>query len=124
MEFVAWVPVIVGVVALLGQLILRQLPDKAKREPAWKELSDENRELRGEVDDLRDKVATLSNQFETHKRTTTRKIDALLSLNRTLLVSWPESYQLPHPDVSVLEALEDTDIPALYARFRPGYGTA
>ena len=125
MEWVAWIPVIVAVVALLTQFGLRFLPDRSKREPAWKELSDENRSLRGELNALSEKLETLSQEFNTHKNSTGRKIDALISITRDAANQWPETHEGPYFSPDDMAALEDTEVPVRWrGRIRPLYGTA
>lgn len=125
MEFVAWIPVVVAVIALTAQIIVRFLPDRGKREPAWKELSDENRSLREEVKTLSAGLDALRNEFNNHKNSTGRKIDALISITRDAANQWPETHEGPYFSPDDMAALEDTEVPVRWrGRVRPLFGNA
>lgn len=121
----AWIPAIVAIIALAGTVLVRFLPDRSKREPAWNELSEENRKLRGEVDTLRSGLEQLRNDLTQHKNSTGRKIDAFISITRDAANQWPETHEGPFFNPDDLAALEDTEVPARWrGRVRPGYGLA
>ena len=123
-ELVTWMPAIVAALALAGTIIVRFLPDRSKREPAWNELSADNAKLRGELDEVREKVLELSNSFESHKRTTNRKMDAFISITRDAANQWPETHEGPLFDPEDLAALEDTEVPARWRGRVRAYGIA
>lgn len=95
----------------------------AKREPTWNELVTENRNLRDEVTELNKQFATFQSEFTAYKAVMSRKMDALVELNREASAQWPEGHEGPVFNADTLGALEDTEVPVKWrGRVRPEYG--
>lgn len=109
---VAWMPAIVAGIAFIGTIVARLLPDRAKREPAWNELASENRELRGELGDLRNAFDSFQREFRAYRTRTDRKVDAFVNIARDAAIQWPDTHEGPLFDPEDLAALEDTEVPA------------
>lgn len=111
-NFAGWMPAIVAVIALAGTLIVRFLPNKDRREGSWQEVVTENRNLRSDLDDLRDR-------FEKFERKTNVRVGALSNMLHQAAATWPNDAPGPYFDRGDLDALEITDIPYVWrGRYR------
>jgi hypothetical protein len=130
------IPAIPGVLALIGVaygVYAKRRSDKdnndstkqARREPTWNEVVNENRTLRSEVDTLRDQFGNFKEEFARYRTDTSRKIEALVSMNKDAANQWPQTHEGPYFSPDDLEILEDTEVPVQWrGRIRPIYGTA
>lgn len=106
-SFAAWMPAIVGIIALGGTVIVRFLPNKDRREGSWQEVVTENRNLRQDLNEL-------TERFEKFEKKTNVRVGALSNLLHTAQAQWPADYPGPLFDRADLEALESTDVPFIW----------
>lgn len=96
----------------------------ARKEPTWVELEEANRDLRTEMDDLRDRsekrIKALEERFAAFERKTNTRIGALSNMLHSASSQWPADSPGPYFDLADLEALENTDVPYVWRnRVRP-----
>lgn len=84
---------------------------QARREPTWNEVVNENRTLRSDMDKLRGQFDVFRGEFSAYKAVTSRKIEALVSMNKDAANQWPHTHEGPLFSPDDLEELEDTEVP-------------
>jgi hypothetical protein len=105
-------PAIVGIIALGGTVIVRFLPNKDRREGSWQEVVTENRSLRSDLEELRER-------FEKFEQKTNVRVGALSNMLHQAADTWPQDSPGPYFDRRDLDALEITDIPYVWrGRYR------
>lgn len=107
----------------------------ARREPTWKEVVDENRQLREDLNEQgekhnraieelkesqRNELADLNRRFDDFERKTNTRIGALSNMLHSASTQWPADHPGPFFDREYLDALENTDVPFVWRnRIRP-----
>jgi len=107
-----WSPVIgtaaVALIYGIFRLINRRGGEKARREPSWVELADENRKLREEV-------SALSDKFEAFMARQAKRDAAFRNILASASEQWPADHAGPTFDENDIAALSDT----MPAKWRP-----
>lgn len=115
-EWIQWVSLGGTVLtALIGGTFLvlnRRGGERARRDPSWKELVDENRAQREEFSEYK---AATEKRFEALES----KVGALTRIVQTTAEQWPESHPIPEFDPRDIEILAHTIPRRFRARPRP-----
>ena len=116
-----WVSVAAAVVTVVGggifTILNRRGGERAKREPTWGELVEENRALREELRQLEERLERRLTAQDEKITTQDRKIFALTRSLETIARHWPPDHPVPDLDADDVEVLADS-LPLPFRRRR------
>lgn len=119
-SLIPWIPAIVAIIAAFVALTNRNRDSQDRRTGSWTELANENRNLRGEVDEQREKISELTDRLDKFERKTNVRIGALSNMLHDTARQWPPDQAGPYFSQEDLDALENTDVPFVWRnRVRP-----
>lgn len=119
-SLIPWIPAIVAIIAAFVALTNRNRDSADRRTGSWTELANENRNLRGEVDEQREKISELTDRLDKFERKTNVRIGALSNMLHDTARQWPPDQAGPYFSQEDLDALENTDVPFVWRnRVRP-----
>lgn len=120
---VPWIPAIVAIIAAFVALTNRNRDSNDRKSGSWTDLANENRSLRGEVDEQREKISDLTDRLDKFERKTNVRIGALSNMLHDTARQWPPNDPGPYFSQEDLDALENTDVPFVWRnRVRPFKG--
>lgn len=119
-SLIPWIPALVAIIAAFVALTNRNRDSADRKSGSWTELANENRNLRGEIDEQRDKISELTDRLDKFERKTNVRIGALSNMLHDTARQWPPNDPGPYFSQEDLDALENTDVPFVWRnRVRP-----
>lgn len=119
-SLIPWIPAIVAIIAAFVALTNRNRDSEDRKSGSWTDLANENRNLRGEVDEQREKISELTDRLDKFERKTNVRIGALSNMLHDTARQWPPNDPGPYFSQEDLDALENTDVPFVWRnRVRP-----
>lgn len=126
-EWVPWVSLLGTLITVIGGgvflVINRRGGERARRDPSWKELVDENRAQREEFNQYKTETEERFEALEASNKKRfdelENKVGALTRIVQTTAEQWPESHPIPEFDPRDIEILAHTIPRRFRARPRP-----
>lgn len=117
-DFVPYIAIIVAGIAGFVALANRKSESSDRKSGSWTDLANENRNLRGEVDTLREDFEEFRKEVATFKAGVDRKDRAYANVLNDAANQWPKDHEGPIFNAADIEVIGDT-MPPFFRRARP-----